>query len=148
MTVNAEAGSLLIVFFGIALLAEVQLRSSGGATFDTWRLNYEANRVLNANLVKNLKTANKKARDDANSLTGNEACLRFFDESGIPKLALLDEETAKEVAPGPLVAAHDDPGWSDNGRSANYAARVHDPLWLLRTHLTWGGRIRRSPKTV
>jgi hypothetical protein len=88
----------LIVFFGIVLLAAVQLRSSGGATFDTWRLNYGANRLLNDILVRNVEHYREKARDDANSLTGNENCLRLFDESGIPKTGLLDEETAKEVA--------------------------------------------------
>ena len=88
----------LIVVFGIVLLAVAQLRSSGGAAFDTWRLNYEANRVLKDILVSNLKKANEKAREDTNSLTGNEASLRLFDESGVPKKALIDEETAKEVA--------------------------------------------------
>lgn len=88
----------LIVFFGVVLLAAVQLRSSGGATFDTWRLNYEANRVLNASLVENAKKAVEKARIDANALSGNEGCLRLFDESGLPKTNLLDEETVRQVA--------------------------------------------------
>jgi hypothetical protein len=87
----------LIVFFGVVLLAEVQLRSSGGATFDTWRLNYEANRILNANLVKNVETAGQKARDDANSASSIEACFRLFDQNGLPKIELLDEETNKEI---------------------------------------------------
>jgi hypothetical protein len=88
----------LIVLFGVVLLAAAQLRSSGGATFDTWRLNYEANRILNDNLVKNVKTAGEKARDDANSLSSNEGCLRLFDQSGLTKTKLLDEEAAKEIA--------------------------------------------------
>src|SRR6266487_4130996 len=87
----------LIVFFGVVLLAEVQLRSSGGATFDTWRLNYEANRILNANLVKNVETARETARYHANSASSIEACFRLFDERGLPIMGLLDEETAKEI---------------------------------------------------
>jgi hypothetical protein len=88
----------LIVFFGVVLLAEVQLRSSGGATFDTWRVNYEANRILNEILVTSIRGAGIKARDDANSLSANEGCLRLFDENGLPKPGLLDDETEQEIA--------------------------------------------------
>ena len=96
--VSTTALYFLIVFFGIALLAAVQLRSSGGATFDTWRLNYEANRFLNDELIKGIKRVGEKARDDKNSVSGNEVCLRFFDESGLPITKLLDQETLKEIA--------------------------------------------------
>jgi hypothetical protein len=88
---------ILIVFFGIVLLAEVQLRSSGGATFDTWRLNYEANRILNANLLETIKAFHKKHRDDVNALNSYEGCLRLFDENGHLKPELLDEETMKQI---------------------------------------------------
>lgn len=92
----------LIVVFGILLLAAVQLRSSGGATFDTWRLNYEANRLLNDSLVANIKTVRVRARDDANALSGNEVCNWLFDDGGLLKKDLLDEETAKEIAEAKL----------------------------------------------
>jgi hypothetical protein len=88
----------LIVLFGVVLLALVQLRSSGGATFDTWRLNYEANRVLNFTLLQSVKKSGENARENANSLSSNEVCLRFFDERGLPKAKLVDEQTEKEVA--------------------------------------------------
>ncbi|MFH0781170.1 MAG: hypothetical protein V2B20_04335 [Pseudomonadota bacterium] len=88
----------LIVFFGVVLLAAVQLRSSTGATFDTWRLNYEANRSLNANLVENVKKVGEKARIDENALIGNEICLRFFNKGGLPMLNLLDKETVEQIA--------------------------------------------------
>lgn len=88
----------LIVVFGVMLLAGVQLRSSGGATFDTWRLNYEANRVLNEDLLTKLKTAGEKAKESSSSVTSNQACLRLFDQNGLPKKDLLDEETVKQIA--------------------------------------------------
>jgi hypothetical protein len=88
----------LIVVFGVALLAGAQLRSSGGATFDTWRLNYEANRVLNNDLLAKIKTAGEKAKDTANAVMVNQTCLRFFDQNGLPKLNLLDTQTANEIA--------------------------------------------------
>jgi hypothetical protein len=87
-----------IVFMGIVLLAAVQLRSPGGATFDTWRLNYNAGRLLNDDLVVKVGAADKKAKEDALSKIGSEACLRFFDKkTGLPIKGLVDDETAKEI---------------------------------------------------
>ena len=88
----------LIVFFGVGLLAGAQLRSSGGATFDTWRLNYEANRVLNKDLLAKLKAAVEKGKDSANAVTVSQTCLQLFDQNRLPKKELLDDETAKQIA--------------------------------------------------
>jgi len=87
----------LIVLWGVALLAFVQLRSSGGSTFDTWRLNYEANRLLNVSLVEDIKKAGEKARNDANALSSNQVCMRLY-ENGVPKQDLVDKQTLQEVA--------------------------------------------------
>ena len=62
---------ILIVFCGVVLLAGVQLRSSGGATPDTWRLNYEANRVLNDDLLRKLAAASEKAKENASGVNFN-----------------------------------------------------------------------------
>ena len=88
---------VFIVFFGIVLLAAVQLRSAGGATYDTWRLNYKANSLRNDELVRKVKDAAEKARNSSNGLSGSEICLRLFDESGLPKKELLDEQTLKQI---------------------------------------------------
>jgi hypothetical protein len=85
-----------VVLMGVALLAFVQLRSSGGATFDTWRLNYDANRVLNASLRENVRKAEEKARSDANSVSANKVCMRLYD-NGVPRLQLVDKQTLDQV---------------------------------------------------
>lgn len=88
----------LIVFFGIVLLAAVQLRSSGGATFDTWRLNYEANRFFNFITVGSIKAISEKASYDEDTLTGFEICLRFFDQqSGLPNKEMLNLEMENQI---------------------------------------------------
>ena len=52
----------IIVFLGIMILAAVQLRSPSGATFDTWRMQYKANRFLNDNLVERIKEGSRKGQ--------------------------------------------------------------------------------------
>ncbi|WP_295456612.1 hypothetical protein [uncultured Thiodictyon sp.] len=88
----------LIVAFGAVLLAAAQLRSSTGATFDTWRLNYEANRALNETLSERLRIANEKTRNDSKGQIGSQGCLRFFDEHGLLRPDLIDPETAKSIS--------------------------------------------------
>lgn len=87
-----------IVVFGAILLAAAQLRAPTGATFDTWRLNYEANRVLHAKLKADLQIATKNVRDALNYQLGNQECLRFFDKDGLPQMKLLDPDDAIAVA--------------------------------------------------
>src|SRR5262245_18168155 len=65
----SRAGSVLvgisyptIVVFAVLLLFAVQLRSSGGAAYDTWRLNFSANRYLESELTR----AHQQLRDKAN----------------------------------------------------------------------------------
>lgn len=87
----------LIVVFAVVLLAAAQLRLSGGAAYDTWRLNFSANRVLNDDLTDKLAKAKGQSRDDTNSLEGNQICLRLFDNNGRLRRELLDEQTMKEI---------------------------------------------------
>ena len=88
----------LIVTFGTTLLAAAQLRSSGGATFDTWRLNYTANRLSNYSLNEEIRSASEKARDSLNSQNTNESCLGLFGKAGVPQAKLLDSDTTEQIA--------------------------------------------------
>ncbi len=87
-----------IVIFGAILLAAAQLRAPTGATFDTWRLNYEANRVLHEKLKIDLQIANQRAKSNLHGQWANELCLRFFDQDGLPQMKLVEPDTAKAVA--------------------------------------------------
>jgi hypothetical protein len=87
----------LIVLLGVTLLAFVQLRSSGGAAFDTWRLNYDSNRLINFSLLEQINKAVEKIRGDANSLSTNQICMRLFDENGLLKVNLIDTQTLEEA---------------------------------------------------
>jgi hypothetical protein len=86
-----------IVVFAIFLLTAVQLRSSGGAAFDTWRLNYDANRLLAGDQTQALRSKQEEARKNMDPLFFVRNCLRLFDKNGIPQAKLIDSETAQEV---------------------------------------------------
>jgi hypothetical protein len=88
----------VIVFFGVSLLATVQLRSSGASAFDTWLLNYNANRALEEDLRKQIDAARQKARQNANDVHLRETCLRLFDKNGLLAKNLVDDELAAQVA--------------------------------------------------
>jgi hypothetical protein len=84
-----------IVIVAVVLLAAVQIRGSSGASFDTWRLNYDANRALAAKLnaqADSLRTAIEGNLDDQNYIG---LCLKFFDDDG--KLKPIDADLAKAV---------------------------------------------------
>jgi hypothetical protein len=84
-----------IVIVAVGLLAAVQIRGSSGASFDTWRLNYDANRALAAKLsaqADSLRTATEGNLDDQNYIG---LCLKFFDDDG--KMKPIDGDLAKAV---------------------------------------------------
>jgi hypothetical protein len=86
-----------ITLFAVVLLAVVQLRSSGGAEFDTWRLNYDANRKLAEDQDKALNAAQNQLKENKNSLLYVANCLRFFDDIGVPQAKLIDSETTQKI---------------------------------------------------
>lgn len=112
------AGAFVGVFYvfavltGIILLAVVQLRSSSGSAFDTWRLNYDANRVLAATYQQYLDNAVGDLFRNMDSLNFTEGCLNLFHESGEPKQItqeILDEvKQAKEAK-----MKYEDLEWND-----------------------------------
>jgi len=85
-----------IVFFSVVLLAAAQLRLSAGAAFDIWRLNYEANRHINESLLKDVKAALEKLRDDSSGEANNSNCVLLYDD-GVLKLKALDDAAKMEV---------------------------------------------------
>jgi hypothetical protein len=87
----------IVVCFAIVLLAAVQFRVAGGATYDTWRLNYGANRILHDDLQQKVEDATKPWRRDSDLLSGASICLRLYDEGGLLKRQLLDEDTLKQI---------------------------------------------------
>ena len=71
-----------IVAVAVILLAAVQIRASGGSSFDTWRLNYDANRARASKLsaqADSLRTAIESNLDDLSFTT---FCMKFFDDNG------------------------------------------------------------------
>jgi hypothetical protein len=87
----------VVVCFAIVLLAALQFRLSGGAIYDTWRLNYDANRILYDDLQQKLEQAIIPWRRDSDLLSGAGICLRLYDEGGVLKRQLLDEDTLKQI---------------------------------------------------
>lgn len=86
-----------IVFLAVVLLAAVQLRSSGGAVFDTWRLNYDANELLADDQKKELKAKQEDVRQNMLQLLYVRNCFQLFDKNGIPQAKLISSETKQEV---------------------------------------------------
>lgn len=72
----------MIVSIGVILLATVQLRLPGGAAFDTWNVNYQANRVLSGVLQKELEDMEIKREPLAIQFNRNSYCLGLFDTKG------------------------------------------------------------------
>jgi hypothetical protein len=95
---------LFVVIVGVLLLATVQLRSSGGSTYDTWSLNYDSNRVLFDTHQDQLDSAQKALSDAHSSLNFDELCLHLFDNTtGNLKQPITAEVSAE------LAAAKADP---------------------------------------
>jgi hypothetical protein len=86
-----------IVSLAVLLLATVQLRSSGGAAFDTWKLNYEANEQLAVETRAELKSNQVESRKNLEQLLYVRNCLHLFDKYGIPQAKLIDTELRQEV---------------------------------------------------
>jgi hypothetical protein len=87
---------LLVVFFAIVMLTAVQLRSSAGAKFDTWRVNYTSNRALGNAYQQQLDEIKKSALKNDDELILADLCLKFFTEAGAVK-AGLDPQVLAEV---------------------------------------------------
>lgn len=85
-----------VVLAAVTLLAAVQLRSSGGADYDTWRLNYQANEELAKAQRTEADTNQAQLDKDRQNLAFVRNCLTLFDAKGAP-LAEPDTETAKRV---------------------------------------------------
>jgi hypothetical protein len=86
-----------IVLVAVALLAAVQIRSSGGgADYDTWRLNYDANQELAKAQREEVDTTRAQLEKDRQGLAFVRYCLKLFDAKGVP-LTEPDAETARRV---------------------------------------------------
>lgn len=83
----------LIVLLGIVLLAAVQLRSTGSATFDAWRVNFEVNRHFNKELKNDLRNVKKESSNNEFAVFGNALCQRFFDSDGL----LIEKRTSRQL---------------------------------------------------
>lgn len=88
-----------IVFLAVVLLAAVQLRSSGGAAFDTWSVNYEPNEEAYQERTLETEVRLNTNQDDRarnmEQLLFAKSCLQLFDENGIPKAKLIDASKAR-----------------------------------------------------
>jgi len=71
-----------VVVAAVVLLALVQFRSSGGSAFDTWRLNYNANRVLADKLDTDSKSLRKGELENLDNLNFTDLCLKFYSSDG------------------------------------------------------------------
>jgi hypothetical protein len=87
---------ICVVSVAICLISATQMRSTSGATFDTWRLNY-----------KSADAASKKYGDDRAALQGKAStaqdqlnftiqCLAFYDDNGLLKPSI-DKELIEEA---------------------------------------------------
>jgi hypothetical protein len=81
-----------IVIVAVVLLAAVQIRASGGSSFDTWRLNYDANRALAAKLSARADSFRAAMEDNLDDQNFNGICLKFFDDEG--KMKPIDADLA------------------------------------------------------
>jgi hypothetical protein len=85
-----------VVVFSALLLATAQFRSSSGSAFDTWRLNYDSNRVLTNIHEQKLKDLQKESDTNWDLLNWAEQCLRLYDSSGRPKSGI-EIETKQDM---------------------------------------------------
>lgn len=72
----------LVVVSAILFLTAVQMRSSAGAPFDTWRLNYAANRLFADNEQSRLVALKRERSVMVDAANGAAACLQYFDDKG------------------------------------------------------------------
>ena len=86
----------LIVLAAVVLLAAVQLRSSSGAAFDTWRLNHNANRALDEKLQAKLTDLREKVTRNQDDMSFTKQCLSFFDSDGNVKATVIDPGLLEE----------------------------------------------------
>jgi hypothetical protein len=86
----------LTVTSAVLLLAAVQLRSSAGATFDTWRLNYAASQALLNTHKDQLEALQAQRSSNADDVNWTSQCHVFFEADGRVKESI-DPLTAQEV---------------------------------------------------
>ena len=72
----------LILVCSLNFLAAVQLRSSGGASYDTWRLNYGAHRDLLDTRKRELKSLLKNLSSSQEWLDFAKQCATLYGENG------------------------------------------------------------------
>jgi hypothetical protein len=72
----------LIVVIAVLLLAAVQWRSSSGATYDTWRLSYNANRILAKRYLEELPALRKEVFQNIDDVKFTELCLNLYNPDG------------------------------------------------------------------
>lgn len=72
----------LVVFFAVVLLASVELRSSSGAAYDTWRLQFNNNRLAAQNYGTKLTQIQKQQGDNNQDVAFTDLCLMYFTDNG------------------------------------------------------------------
>jgi hypothetical protein len=87
---------LFVVVFGVLLLATVQLRASSGSTFDTWRLNFDSNRVQTIDHEQKLTEIQKAASSNRDAQNFTDQCLQLYDAPRVLRKSV-DLETREAV---------------------------------------------------
>lgn len=88
LTMGKGAGFLvgifypIVVLFAVLLLAAVQMRSSSGAAFDTWRQSYNANRDLSERQLKKRQELRELAFKNTDEMNFTSQCLKAFNVDG------------------------------------------------------------------
>ena len=98
----------VIVVLAVVLLAAVQMRSSGGALYDTWRLNYRASNVLGPELDKRYELLRAQHISILDGVNDAELCLKLYDadgklKSGIDQEVLDDAKAARKAGKDPTT---------------------------------------------
>jgi hypothetical protein len=88
---------LMIVIFCVLLLATSQFRSSTGSAFDTWRLNYDSNRLSTPIHERALDDLRKKSSTNRDALNFTNQCLTLFDNASGKLKVGIDLEAQKEL---------------------------------------------------
>jgi len=87
----------VVVLLAVVLLAAVQLRSSGGALFDTWKLNYDANKVVGDEQKRALRALQDHFKQNMDYLNWAKLCLRLYDQAGLLQTKRIDPETLQDI---------------------------------------------------
>lgn len=74
---------LVVLGLDVVLLAAVQLRSSGGSTYDTWSLNFDSQHVLADRHREQLNDLQKQIDRNAENLSFTSQCLQLYDDKKV-----------------------------------------------------------------